>query len=149
MTQVSITSPTPATVEVTGPTTATVTWGGAGPQGARGPVGTTPVFQRAGQLVTLTGTSRFYVEDVASISSVRASVGTAPTGAAVIVDVNKNGTTIFTNQANRPTIAAGGHTATATPAVTALAAGDYLTVDIDGVGSTNPGADLTVSVTLA
>lgn len=137
------------TITVTSPTTATITSATSGPQGARGPVGTTPVFQRAGQLVTLTGTSRFYVEDNTSISKVRISVGTAPTGSSITVDVNKNGTTIFTNQANRPTIAAGNHTATATPSVTALAAGDYLTVDIDSVGSTTPGADLTVSVTLA
>jgi len=137
------------TVTVTSPTTATITASTSGPQGSRGPAGTQPTFQRAGQLVTLTGTSRFYVEDAATISVVRASVGTAPTGSPILVDVNRNGTTIFTNQANRPTIAAGTHTDTATPAVTALVAGDYLTVDIDGVGSTNPGADLTVSVTLA
>lgn len=136
------------TVTVTSPTTATITSAVTGPQGVRGPLGTQPLFQRAGQLVTLTGASRFYVEDAAAIGTVRASVGTAPTGAPVVVDVNKNGVTIFTNQAHRPSIAAGAHTATATPDVTALVAGDYLTVDIDGVGSTTPGADLTVSVVL-
>lgn len=148
MTTVNVTSPTLATVEVTSPTSATVTWADAGPQGVRGPAGTTPVFQRSGSLTTQTGASRFYVDAAATIAKVRVAVGTAPVGAAVTVDVNKNGTTIFTTQANRPSIAAGGFTATATPDVTALSIGDYLTVDIDGVGSTNPGADLTVSVTL-
>lgn len=146
MTQVNITSPTPATVEVTGPTSATVTWAGAGPQGAQGPAGTQPVFFRSGTLDVQAGASRFYVETTGTIATVRAAVGTAPTGSGITVDVKKNGATIFTNQAARPTIAAGTNTATATPNVTALSAGDYLTVDIVGVGTTNPGADLTVSV---
>ena len=41
------------------------------------------------------------------ILKVTLSVGTAPAGAAIIADVNKAGTTIFTTQANRPQIAAG------------------------------------------
>ena len=36
---------------------------------------------------------------------------TPPAGAALVVDVNKNGTTIYTNQANRPSIAAGANSA--------------------------------------
>lgn len=148
MTQVNITTPTPATVEVTGPASATVTWAGSGPQGARGQAGTQPTFQRSGSLTTQTGTSRFYIDQAAEITKVRIAVGTAPTGAPITVDVNKNGTTIFTTQANRPTITAGTFTATAVPNVTALSVGDYLTVDIDGVGTTHPGADLVVSVIL-
>jgi hypothetical protein len=78
---------------------------------------------------------------------VRASVGTAPTTQSVIVDVNKNGTTIFTTQGNRPTIAAGANTdASSTPDVTAFAAGDYMTVDVDQIGTGTVGADLTVQV---
>jgi hypothetical protein len=83
-----------------------------------------------------------------TITSVRASVGTAPTGASVIVDVHLNGTTIFTTQGNRPTISPGAFTSgSATPDVTSVAAGDYLTIDIDQVGSTVAGAYLTVQVT--
>lgn len=67
----------------------------------------------------------------------------APTGAAIIVDVHKNGTTIFTNQANRPQIAAGQTTGqTTTIDVPTWAAGDELQVEIDQVGSTVAGADL-------
>jgi hypothetical protein len=62
------------------------------------------------------------------------------------VDVKKGGTTIFTTQANRPTITAGGNTATGVPDVTAWNAGEYLTVDISQVGSTTAGANLTVTV---
>jgi hypothetical protein len=62
------------------------------------------------------------------------------------VDVNKNGTTIFTTQANRPTIAIGANTALGTPDITALAQNDYLTFDVDQIGSTVAGANLTVQV---
>lgn len=147
MSQVIVTAPATQVI-VTSPTTATVTTATAGPQGQRGPAGTQPVFQRSGTLTTQTGTSRFYVENSGTIGLVRASVGTAPTGSPIVVDVNLNGSSIFTNQANRPSIAAAAHTATATPNVTAITAGDFFTVDIDAVGSTNAGADLTVSVTI-
>jgi hypothetical protein len=91
-----------------------------------------------------------YVEQASTILSCRASVGTAPTGSSIIADVNKNGTTIFTTQANRPTIAISGNTSGAVTNmnVSALSAGDYLTVDVDQVGSTVAGADLTITVTL-
>jgi hypothetical protein len=82
-----------------------------------------------------------------TIVKVKVVVKTAPTGATLIVDVNKAGTTIFTTQGNRPTIAISGTQAdSGTPDVTALAEGDKLTIDIDQVGSTVAGADLTVEV---
>lgn len=73
---------------------------------------------------------------------------TAPTGATLIVDINKNGTTIFTTQANRPTIAIDGNAAdSGTPDVTAVAKGDRLSYDIDQVGSTVAGGNhLTITV---
>ena len=70
---------------------------------------------------------------------------TAPTGASLIFDVNKAGTTIFTTQANRPTIAAAATSGTiVAPDVTAIAAGDEFTIDCDQVGSTVAGADVTL-----
>lgn len=104
-------------------------------------------FGYSGVVAVTTGKARYYVEEAVTITAVRISVDTAPTGATLIVDVNKNGTTIYTTQGNRPTIAISGNTATAnSPDVTALAAGDYLTIDIDQVGSTIPGSDLAVQV---
>lgn len=106
-------------------------------------------LSQGGTLSVKTGASRFYVESSYTIVGVRVAVGTAPTDASIIVDVNKNGTTIFTTQGNRPTIAASSNTATANnPDVTSLVAGDYLSVDIDQVGSTVAGSDLTVQVRL-
>lgn len=81
-----------------------------------------------------------------TISKVYIDLGTAPVGAAAIVDVNKNGTTIYTTQANRPTVADGANTGNSTPDVTSFGIGDYITVDIDQIGSTTSGSDLTVSI---
>jgi hypothetical protein len=107
-------------------------------------------YSYTGTLAVTVGTFRLYNDMGATwtISGVRASVGTAPAGASVIVDVNKNGTTIFTTQANRPTIAAGANTSgnVTNMNVTTVAAGEYLTIDIDQIGSTTAGADLTVQI---
>jgi len=104
------------------------------------------VFGQAGPLAVKTYTSRWYVEQAGTLLTVRASVGTAPTGATIIVDVFKNGTTVFTGGSGRPTIATSGFTATGTPAVTSVAAGDYFTISITQVGSTVAGADATVTL---
>lgn len=82
---------------------------------------------------------------------VRLVVKTAPTGATIIVDVNLNGTTVFTTQGNRPVIAisaTSGSTYTLNNGtdIEELDLGDKLTIDIDQVGSTVAGADLTVEV---
>lgn len=63
----------------------------------------------------------------------------APVGSSAIYDVNKNGTTIYTTQGNRPTFAAGAiFAAETTPdaAARVLVAGDRITVDRDQVGTT-------------
>jgi hypothetical protein len=105
-------------------------------------------FSRSGTLTVAAGAGRFRFPFAATILGVTAAVNTAPTGASLILDVNKNGTTIFTTQANRPTIAASGNATTTepTPDVTAMAAGDYLTVDVDQIGSTVAGSDVTAFV---
>lgn len=82
-----------------------------------------------------------------TISKVALAVGTAPTGAALIVDILKGGVTIFTNPANRPQIAAGATAGeTTTIDIPAWNANEYLTVTVAQIGSTIPGADLSVSI---
>jgi hypothetical protein len=72
-------------------------------------------------------------------------VRTAPTGQAILIDINKNGSTIWSSQGNRATISAAATTGnTTTFNTTALTAGDYLDLDIDQVGSGTAGVDLTV-----
>jgi hypothetical protein len=99
----------------------------------------------AGTLTVAAGTARLYVPFACTITNVRASVGTAPTDASLVADVHLNGTTIFTTQGNRPTITTGAYTdLTSAPDVTAIAANDYLTLDVSAVGSSVAGADLMV-----
>ena len=82
------------------------------------------------------------------IVEVLATLGTAPTGSSVIVDVNKNATTIFTTPGDRPTIATSATADSAIPNVTTLAAGDILTVDVDQKDSNDVASDLLVFVRL-
>jgi hypothetical protein len=82
-----------------------------------------------------------------TILKVKLVAKTAPTGSDVICDINKNGTTIFTTQANRPKIVAGSTTGdSGVPDVASLVEGDKLTLDVDQVGSTVAGADLTAQI---
>lgn len=107
------------------------------------------VFTSPGALNTAGGTIRIYnqMERTVTISKVFLSVGTAPAGADITVDVHKNGTTIFTTQTYRPVIEDGSYTGYSTTIeVSSWAHGEYLTVDIDTVGLINTGADLTVHV---
>lgn len=107
-------------------------------------------YSYLGTLSVTTGPFRLYNDTGTAwtIAGVRASVGTAPAGASVIIDVNKNGTTIFTTQANRPTIAAATNTSgnVTNMDITTVATGEYLTIDIDQIGTTTIGSDLTVQV---
>lgn len=74
---------------------------------------------------------------------------TAPTGASLIFDIHKNGTTIWTTQGNRLTIAAGANTGTQTSFdVTALVEHDRLDLHVDQIGSTVAGADITIQLTV-
>lgn len=107
---------------------------------------------RSGVLTVAAGTGRHYNDSgrTVTVTRVRASVGVAPGTGPVTVDVNKNGTTIFPTQSQRPAIAVGQFTAVVNaPAGTTLADGDYLTVDVDTIGTTPAGSDLAVEIVLA
>jgi hypothetical protein len=108
------------------------------------------VFSKTGDLIVEAGTHRLYNDSGANwtIVGIRASVGTAPAGASILVDVNINGTTIFTTQANRPAIAAAANTSgkVTNMDVTTVTNGQYLTIDVDQIGSSTAGSDLTVQV---
>ena len=101
-----------------------------------------------------TGTNvvpRIVLPRACTILKVSAYVETAPTGASILVDINKNGDagqSIF-DGSTRITIAAGANADTeisfhATYGV--LAADDQLTVDIDQIGSTVAGAHLSLTI---
>lgn len=103
----------------------------------------------AGDASPMIGMHRLYIEHDSVILSTRVSAGVAPTGAPLVCDINKNGTTLFTTQAERPSLAAGANTVLATPDVTTLEAGSYLTFDVDSIGSALPGSHVVVQVRIA
>lgn len=107
-------------------------------------------FTQAGPLQVGIGTTAYPIKGgTFTIVSVAARLAAAPTGSSVIVDVNKNGASIYGNQSFRPTIADGGYdAAVGTHSVSQLVDGDYVTVDIDQVGSTSPGSHLVVVIRL-
>lgn len=108
----------------------------------------TSSYAAAGELEVGAGTFRLPFGQPARLINVRASVAVAPTGANIIIDVNLNGASVFTS-ATKPTIVAGTNmSAVAFPDTQYIDIGEYLTVDIDQVGSTLPGEDLTVTVLL-
>jgi hypothetical protein len=122
-----------------------------GPKGDTGDPGPSAAMvtwvERAGTVTATPGTARFAFPANVTIDDVMVMVDTAPSGADLIVDVHKNGVTVFTTQANRPKIVAGAHaSAAAVPDVLAVVAGDYLTVNVDQVGSATPGSDLVAAI---
>lgn len=100
-----------------------------------------------GALTVETGKLRIYNHTGFSLTVTRvsAAVGSAAAGAAVIVDVNKNGTTILTTPLS---IAIGDYSATTTGIATSeWANGEYLTMDVDQISTGVGGTDLVVQVT--
>ena len=107
------------------------------------------IFTVEGEISVNGGNLRMYNKWGRSISitSVFIAVNTAPTGADLIVDINKGGTSIFTTQSKRPLIVDGGFTDTSdTPDIQTWESDSYLTMDVDQVGSTVVGSDLVVHV---
>lgn len=106
-------------------------------------------FSKAGALTVGSGTGRFLMPSAGTIVKVEAAINTAPLGADLLIDVNKNGTTIFTTQADRPVIHDGQNRSAppTSPDVAGFLDQDYFTVDIDQVGSVTSGADLVVNIT--
>ena len=92
-----------------------------------------------------TGTNLMLVDCpyTGTITNVYATLGTAPTGASIIVDVNLNGSTIMTtNKIEIEATETSSRTAATQPGLTttAIAAGDILAYDIDQIGATVAGS---------
>lgn len=99
-------------------------------------------------LTTGAAKATFRMPYAMTLTGVKASVTTAPTGSVLTVDINEGGSTILSTKL---TIDASEKTSAtaATAAVisdTALAADAEITVDIDTVGSTLAGAGLKVTL---
>lgn len=122
--------------------------GVSAPAGAGGTTTCIPIACSDETTALTTGTAKvtFRMPFAMTLTAVRASVTTAPTGSVLTVDINESGTSILSTKL---TIDATEKTSTtaATPAVisdSALADDAEMTIDIDGVGSTVAGAGLKV-----
>lgn len=94
-----------------------------------------------------TGALSVIVPMALRITQVRLGADTAPVGSTLILDLNKNGSTIYTTQANRPELPPGVTDAVGLlPDITTLDLGDKLRLDIDQVGSLAAGAGLSLTI---
>lgn len=116
-------------------------------------IGYCPIpFVKTGNVATGVGTFTIYNDTglTLSLRGIRISVGTSPTGADLICDLNIGGVTVFTTQANRPRVTAGSATKTSglvtNMNVTAWPTDTALTLDVDQVGSGTTGADLVAQI---
>lgn len=95
---------------------------------------------------TGTAVATFRIPYAITLTAVRCSVTTAPTGSTFIVDINKDGSSILSTKLSIDATEKTSTTA-ATPVVisdTALADDAEITIDIDQIGSTVAGAGLKV-----
>ena len=102
----------------------------------------------AGAVETGTNVSAtLYLVGDGKIRVARAYAGTAPTGAVVQVDINYNGSSIWTATSSQVILAAGStSTSVASFVTTAVTAGGTFTIDVDKIGATNAGENVTVMV---
>jgi hypothetical protein len=100
-------------------------------------------LSRPGTALVGAGHARFYLPYNFTITSVRAQLGSPSNGAPLVADLNYNGTSIMGG--SKPTVADGANLGPAVvPATVALAAGGYMSVDIDSAGS--DAADFVLSI---
>lgn len=93
-----------------------------------------------GQLQEKVDQLSFMVERPFSLLKIRFKTQIAPTGSDAIADINLNGISIFTNQANRPRISAGQLEGfSGIPDIKKFNPGNLVIIDIDQKGSTVPG----------
>ncbi|MDP9053999.1 MAG: hypothetical protein M3N93_06805, partial [Acidobacteriota bacterium] len=103
-------------------------------------------FQIGGYLAIQTNAAPLIVVDAErSVRDIFGIVGTAPTGAGIILQINRNGTPYATVQFNDGATTSNVLSGFGMPALTA---GDRLSLNITGVGGITPGSDLTLILRL-
>ena len=102
-----------------------------------------------GYLATGTGLAGFVATKNTVITGVYLYGFTLGTSSSTIIDIHKNGTTVFTTQVNRPSLAfndADHVSLSSAPDVASLVAGDYLTIDIDQVANNSMGLTIVIAM---
>lgn len=107
-------------------------------------------FTRQGPLSVAAGVTELPIAGgTFVIDSIAARVSDWSVGSSIILDIKKNGASIFSVTGNRPTISAGSKLAVVGSwNVVSFTTGDYLTIDIVQVGSSTPGSNLVVPIRL-
>ncbi len=95
-----------------------------------------------------TGKVTFRMPYAFTLTEVRASVATAPTGSVLTVDINESGTSILSTKITIDAAEKTSATAATAAAIsdTALADDAEITIDVDAIGSTVAGAGLKVAL---
>lgn len=117
-----------------------------GMQGAQGPSVEVYPMGRSGPLTVAAGRAFIPVLGDSRILEIAVGVGLAPQGGPLVVDIKRDGVSIFPDPDDRPTIAAGEQVAVMGAFTATLLAGDRLTVDVVRVGDSIPGSDLTIVI---
>jgi hypothetical protein len=109
---------------------------------------TVAASDEATALTTGTAKVTFRMPFAMTLTAVRASVGTAPTGSTLVVDINEGGSTILSTKLSIDATEKTSTTAATPPVIsdTALADDAEITIDIDQVGATIAGAGLKVTL---
>jgi hypothetical protein len=107
-------------------------------------------FSKFGLLTTGAGQGRWYPRQAGILKGMLAYVEVPPEGANLLIDVRKNGTTIFPLPSNRLSIPANQNFAEISFGFSpTFARGDYITIAVDQIGSTAAGQTLTVQIEYA
>lgn len=95
-----------------------------------------------------TAKATFRMPHAMTLTAVRASVNTAPTGATIIIDINEGGSTILSTKLSIDTSEKTSTTAASAAVISdsALADDAEITIDFDQVGSTIAGAGVVVTL---
>jgi hypothetical protein len=99
-------------------------------------------------LATGTNIARIRMPYAFTLTAVRASVNTAPTGSTIIVDINESGSTILSTKISIDISETSSVTAASSPVISdsSLADDSIIAIDIDQVGSSNTGVGLKVTL---
>lgn len=123
-------------------------YGGDGGGGAGNPTQCIPVACSDETTALTTGASKvtFRMPYAFTLSEVRASLTTAPTGSTLVVDINQNGASILSTKISIDASEKTSTTAATPPVISGAALADdaEITIDLDQIGSTNAGTGLKV-----
>ena len=95
-----------------------------------------------GTLAVATGTPRWYPDRNITLTGIYFSLGTAPSGYSCLIDVLKNGASIFSG--TYPTCTTGNNLSTTVAVSTTMTTSDYLTVNITAVSGVE--ADMLICI---